>query len=171
MEKKKKLSDSEFMEFFIDELQDIYGAEQSLTRFLPELYAASSGEELQGAFERHTKETRKHIEMLERTFYLLGEAPKPKPCEAMEGLMREASGIIKQTEAGSYTRDAGLILAAQKIAHYTIATYGTLRIFARHMGENGVSQLLDKILENNKKTDVELTLIAENHVNALAVAE
>ena len=171
MKRERKLNDSEFMEFFIDELQDIYGAEKSLDKFLPEMHEASSGEELKGAFERHMKETRKHIEMLERTFDMLGEAPRAKPCEAMEGLMREASSVIEDTEEGSYTRDAGLILAAQKIEHYGIATYGTLRIFARHMGENGVSQLLDKILENEKKTDVELTLIAENHVNALAVAE
>lgn len=171
MKREKKLSDSEFMEFFIDELQDIYGAEKSLYKFLPKMRAASSGEELQGAFEKHIKETNKHIEIVERTFGLLGEEPKSKPCEAMEGLLREAASVIEDTEEGSYTRDAGLILAAQKVEHYAIATYGTLRIFARHMGENGVSQLLDKILENEKKMDVELTLIAENHVNALAVAE
>lgn len=101
----------------------------------------------------------------------MGEKPESKKCEAMAGLIKEADSIIEDTEKDSYTRDAGLVLAAQKTEHYEIASYGTLVIFAEQMEEKEVAKLLQKILAEEKNTDISLTLISENGVNKNAVQE
>lgn len=161
-----------FRKFFIDELKDILWAEQHLAEALPKLADASTSRELKAAFEKHTRETDRQIETLEKVFELMDERPQAKKCEAMAGLIREANDIIAQTDTDTYTRDAGLILAGQKVEHYEIASYGTLRIFALHMGEDKVAKLLTQILDNEKDTDVALTKVAEGHrINEMAVAE
>lgn len=161
----------EFREFFIDQLKDIYWAEKALHKALPELMEASTSKKLAQAFEKHTKETEEQIKIDEQVFELLGEKPEGKKCDAMEGLIKEANSVIKDTEKDSYTRDAGLILAAQKVEHYEIASYGTLVIFAKDMGEPEVARLLQKILDNEKETDVTLTTVAEEYVNERAAME
>jgi ferritin-like metal-binding protein YciE len=166
-----KMENSEFHEFFVDELKDIYWAEKHLVKALPKMQKASTSPELAAAFEKHTQETQQHIETLEQVFELLGEKAQAKKCDAMAGLLEEASGIIEDTDKGTMIRDAGLILAAQKVEHYEIATYGTLRVFAANMGHTDVEELLSQTLENEKATDVALTVIAENAVNEPAASE
>lgn len=166
-----KIEPSEFHEFFIDELKDIYWAEKHLVKALPKMKNAATSPELAAAFEKHTKETQTHIEALEEVFALLDEKPTAKKCDAMAGLLEEASGIIEDTDTGTMIRDAGLILAAQKVEHYEIATYGTLRVFAENMDRVDVAALLDQTLQNEKATDVALTEIAVSAINAEAAAE
>lgn len=166
-----EMKKSEFHQFFLDELKDIYWAEKHLVKALPKLQKAATSEELKKAFEKHTIETQMHIETAEKVFELLGEKAVGKKCEAMEGLLEEANSIIADTEKGSMVRDAGLILAAQKVEHYEIATYGTLRTFAEKMDHSAISKLLQKTLDNEKETDVALTKIAVNSINEQARTE
>jgi len=166
-----KMEDSEFHEFFVDELKDIYWAEQHLVKALPKMKKAATSPELAAAFDKHTTETQAHIATLEKVFGLLDENPAAKKCDAMAGLLEEANGIIEDTEKGSMIRDAGLILGAQKVEHYEIATYGGLRTLAATMGHQDVADLLQKTLDNEKETDEALTGIAENVVNNAASAE
>ena len=167
----EKAQTSEFREFFLDELKDIYWAEQHLHEALQELQQAATSRKLAGAFSKHIKDTEWQIKSVEKVFGMLNEEPKAKKCDAMAGIIKEAEKVIKDTEKDSYTRDAGLILAAQKAEHYEIATYGTLRIFANHMQRPDIRQELEKILENEKETDVTLTVIAENYINERASEE
>lgn len=166
-----KMENSEFHKFFVDELKDIYWAEKHLATALPKMKKASTSEKLASAFEKHTAETKTHVETLEKVFSLLEEKAVAKKCDAMEGLLAEAKSIMEDTEKESMTRDAGLILAAQKVEHYEIATYGTLIAFATSMGHSDVANLLQNTLSQEKATDVALTKIAVNSVNEQAVAE
>lgn len=166
MEKK-----SEFQKFFIDEIKDIYWAEKHLVKALPKMQKAATSKELAAAFEKHTQETQTHVETLEKVFEALGEKAVAKKCDAMAGLLEEGQSIIEDTDSDTMIRDAGLILAAQKVEHYEIATYGTLKAFARHLGNDEVTKLLNSTLENEKATDVALTKIAESYVNNEAAAE
>ncbi|HEY4193953.1 MAG TPA: ferritin-like domain-containing protein [Mucilaginibacter sp.] len=166
-----KLENSEFHEFFVDELKDIYWAEKHLVKALPKMRKAATSSNLAAAFDKHTQETETHIATLEKAFGLLDEKPAAKKCDAMAGLLEEASGIIEDTEKGTMIRDAGLILAAQKVEHYEIATYGGLRTLAASMGHDDVAELLQQTLDNEKATDETLTSIAESTINQEAVAE
>lgn len=166
-----KMEDLEFHDFFVDELKDIYWAEKHLAKALPRMQKAATSTELAAAFEKHSQETEQHIETLEQVFELLGEKAVAKKCDAMAGLLEEANGIIEDTDKGTMIRDAGLILAAQKVEHYEIATYGTLRTFAENMGHTDVQNLLQQTLENEKATDVALTEIAAGFVNEAASQE
>ena len=170
-EKTGKMENSEFHEFFVDELKDIYWAEKHLVKALPKMKKAATSPELANAFEKHTEETNTHIATLEQVFSLLEEKPQAKKCDAMDGLLKEADGIIEDTDAGTMIRDAGLILAAQKVEHYEIATYGTLVVFAQNMGHTKVAELLQFTLENEKASDAALTEVAESFINEEAAAE
>jgi len=167
----KEMRDSEFHQFFLDELKDIYWAEKHLAKALPKLQKAATSKELAQAFEKHTKETETHIQTIEKVFGLLDEKASAKKCDAMAGLVEEANSIISDTDKGTSVRDAGLILAAQKAEHYEIATYGTLRTFAEKMGHQEVASLLQQTLDNEKETDVALTEIAVNFINEEASEE
>lgn len=167
----KKMDNSEFHEFFVDELKDVYWAEKALAKELPKMQKAATSKELAKAFEKHTKETEGHIETLEKVFESIGEKAAAKKCEAMAGILEEGKGIIEDTEKDTMTRDAGLILAAQKAEHYEIATYGTLRVFAKHMDHKEAEKLLTEIQENEKATDVALTKLAEDFINEEAAEE
>lgn len=166
-----KMENKEFHKFFVDELKDIYWAEKHLVKALPKMKNATTSSELAAAFEKHTVETQTHIETLEKAFALLDEKPVAKKCDAMAGLLEEANGLIEDTGKGTMIRDAGLILGAQKIEHYEIATYGALRTLAAAMGHSDVADLLQQTLDNEKATDEALTSIAEGLVNAEAAAE
>lgn len=166
-----KMEDSEFHEFFVDGLKDVYWAEKHLVKALPKMQKAATSADLAAAFEKHTAETQTHIDTLEKVFTLLEEKAVAKKCEAMEGLLAEATSIIEDTEKGTHTRDAGLILAAQKVEHYEIASYGTLRTFAETMGHTEVAELLEATLENEKATDLALTEAAVSMINEQAAAE
>ncbi|WP_394358795.1 YciE/YciF ferroxidase family protein [Pedobacter antarcticus] len=165
------MQDSEFHQFFVDELKDIYWAEKHLVKALPKMKKAATSKELAAAFEKHTEETNTHIQTLEKVFELLDEKAQAKKCDAMAGLLEEADSIIADTDQGTLVRDAGLILAAQKVEHYEIATYGTLRTFAENMGHTDVVELLQGTLDDEKATDEALTGIAESFVNEQAAQE
>lgn len=168
---KDKKSGEEFRDFFIDELKDILWAERALLKALPKMRKAATGKELAASFDSHLAETEAQISTLEQVFDLMGEKPKTKKCDAMEGLISETESIIADTEKGSAIRDAGLILAAQKVEHYEIAIYGTLAAFADAMQEAKVAKLLRSILRDEKKSDKKLTTLALESVNEDASEE
>ena len=169
--KKSPVSDSLLEEFFHDGLKDIYWAEQHLVKTLPKMKKAASTQELQEAFEEHLQVTKTHVERLEQVFDLLGHKAQAKKCEAMEGLTKEGESIIEETEEGTATRDVGLIMAAQKIEHYEIATYGGLVQLAVTLEKNRAAEILDKTLREEEDTDQLLTFIAESHINIDAEEE
>ena len=157
--------------FFVDQLKDIYYAEQHLVKALPEMINAASSEELEDAFDNHLKQSERHVKRLEKVFKLLNKKPEGKKCEAIEGLTKEAKSIISETKEGSMTRDAALIIAAQKIEHYEIATYGGLVQLAITMDLHQAAELLDKTLQEEEDTDTTLTQIAETSINVKAENE
>src|SRR5690606_3818875 len=167
----KEMKESEFHQFFLDQLKDIYWAEKHLAKALPKLQKAATSKELQQAFEKHTKETEAHIKSVEKVFELLGEKASAKKCDAMEGLIEEANSVISDTDKGTSVRDAGLIIDDQKVEHYEIASYGTLRTFADKMSHDEVTSILQETLDNEKETDVALTEIAVNFINEEASEE
>ena len=157
--------------FFVDQLKDIYYAEQHLVKALPEMKNAATSEELEDAFDDHLKQTERHVKRLEKVFKLLKQKPEGKKCEAIEGLTKEAKSIISETKEGSMTRDAALIIAAQKIEHYEIATYGGLVQLAITMDLHSAAEILDKTLQEEEDTDTTLTQIAETSINVKAENE
>jgi len=161
----------EFKEFFVDGLKDIYWAEKHLTKALPKMQKAATSEELRNAFAEHLTVTQTQVSRLEQAFELLGAKAVAKKCDAMAGLVEEANGIIEQTEKGTSIRDVGLILAAQKVEHYEIATYGGLVTLAKTMGNEEMSALLEETLAEEKETDELLTTLAEGGINSAAAAE
>src|SRR6478752_8588795 len=140
----KENTTSYLQKFFTDQLKDIYYAEKELIKGLAEMKNASSTEELEDAFDNHSKQTERHIKRLEKVFQLIGKKAEGKKCEAMDGLLKEARNIISETEAGTLTRDAALIIAAQKVEHYEIASYGGLVQLALTMKLNRVADILEK---------------------------
>ncbi len=157
--------------FFISELKDIYNAEQQLLKALPELQQAATTEELEDAFENHLQQTKRHVKRLDKIFQLIEQKPEGKKCEAMEGLIKEAKKIINETKEGTMTRDAALIIAAQKAEHYEIATYGGLVELALTMRFNRAADLLEKTLDEEEEADELLTHIAERYINIEAEEE
>jgi len=157
--------------FFLDQLKDMYYAEQQLLKALNEMKSASTTEELEDAFENHHSQTQRQIKRLDKVFQLLKEKPEGKKCEAMDGLIKEAKTIINETKEGTMTRDAALIIAAQKVEHYEIATYGGLVQLAITLGKHRAASLLDKTLQEEEDTDRHLTDIAESYINFQAEEE
>jgi ferritin-like metal-binding protein YciE len=157
--------------FFIEELKDIYGAEKQLQKSLIKLKDAAVSPRLKKAFEDHNQVTIEQISRLEDAFKILGRRPQNKKCEAMDGLIEEANGVIKDTEKDTATRDVALIMAAQKVEHYEIATYGGLAQLALTLGLNNISELLKETLGEEKETDELLSEIAKNNVNYKASIE
>ena len=151
---------SDLRNTLIEELKDIYDAEKQLTKALPKLAKAAGHDELKSAFEDHLEETEDHVRRLEQVFEILGEQPKAKKCKAMHGLIEEGNELIKEEEG-----DAALICAAQKVEHYEIAAYGSLRTWAEMLGENDVAKLLEGTLQQEKQADEKLSDIAERAVN------
>jgi ferritin-like metal-binding protein YciE len=157
--------------FFMDSLKDLYWAEKHLTKALPKMKKAATTEELQDAIDHHIEQTQEHVARLEQVFHLLGKKAQAKKCDAMEGLVKEGESVIEETEDGSMTRDVGIIMAAQKVEHYEIATYGGLVQLANTMGNEEVADILSITLEEEKQTDLDLTEIAENNINWQAEQE
>jgi ferritin-like metal-binding protein YciE len=157
--------------FFIESLQDIYYAEKHLVEALETLESKATTQNLKQAFSEHRDVTMGHVSRLEQVFSIMGEDAKTRKCDAIKGIIKEADSIIDETESDTLTRDAALILAAQKAEHYEIATYGTLATFARTLGENQVADLLYETLEEEKDADEHLTEIAESFVNEQAMQD
>ncbi len=157
--------DSLLQTLFVDSLMDIYYAEKAITKALPKMNKAATSEELKQAFDEHLTVTKEQVTRLEEVFSSIGEKAKAKKCEAIEGIIAEGESIIKDTTEGTATRDVGLILAAQKVEHYEIATYGGLAQLADTLGHTEAAVLLRTTLEEEKETDVLLSGIAEDSVN------
>lgn len=156
---------SNLRKFFISALKDIYFAENAIIEALDKMQEAATTEELKDAFEDHQLQTKKHVSRLEKVFKLLDEKPEKKECEAIKGIIKEGEEIMKSTGDGSMTRDAALIIAAQKVEHYEIATYGGLVQLALTMGHDKAADLLEETLQEEEDTDYHLTEIAETSIN------
>jgi ferritin-like metal-binding protein YciE len=154
----------ELHELFLDELADLMSAEVQLTKALPKMAKAAQSEELAEAFRMHLEETENHVERLKQVFGSLDEKVKSKTCKAMKGLIEEGSELMKELK-GSSAIDAGLIAAAQKVEHYEIASYGSVRAWAEEMGHSEAVQLLEETLEEEKAADEKLTEIAQESAN------
>ncbi len=144
---------------YLDELKDLYNAEQQLVKALPKMAKAASNDELRQGFEEHLEQTRGHVERLQRIFEALDENPKGRKCAGMEGLVKEGSEIMDEDFDGA-VMDAAIIGAAQRVEHYEIAAYGTAAEFARILGESENVSLLEETLREEKETDEKLTELA-----------
>ena len=151
---------------YVQELRNIYDAEKQLIKALPKMAEAATSEELRSGFEEHLERTKGHAERLEQIFNELGEKPTGKKCKGMQGLVSEASELIDEDFEGE-VKDAGLISAAQRVEHYEIAAYGTVRAYATLFEEQNAVSLLEKTLTEEKQTDQKLTNLAEG-INAQA---
>src|SRR3989442_15401790 len=151
-------------ELYVDQLKDLYNAENQLVKALPKMAKASSSEELREGFEEHLEQTKGHVQRLEQIFKMLNENPKGKKCKGMEGLVEEGSEVM-QEDFEDALLDAALIGAAQRVEHYEIAAYGTVRAFAEELGESEHASLLEETLEEEKETDEKLTELAKQ-INA-----
>jgi len=156
---------------YVDELKDLYSAEDQLVKALSKMAKAATSPGLRAGFEAHLKQTSEHVARLEKIFDALGESPKGKHCKGMEGLIREGSEMIDENpEPGEL--NAGLIAAAQHVEHYEIAGYGCVRTYAKLLGENEAVTFLEKTLREEKETDVNLTKLAESiNVEAMKTRE
>src|SRR5579862_4021230 len=138
------MKESALKELYIDELRDLYNAENQLTKALPKMAKAANSEELRDGFQAHLKQTKGHVDRLEQIFKELGEKPTGKKCKGMEGLVEEGKEMIDEQEGDAL--DAGLISAAQRVEHYEIAAYGCVRTYAHLLGEKEAAQLLEQTL-------------------------
>jgi len=157
-------------QLYIEELRDLYSAENQLLKALPKMAKGASSEELKLAFENHLDQTKVHVERLEEIFERLNETPKGKTCQAMKGLVEEGSEILGEDGEESVL-DAGIIAAAQKVEHYEIASYGTVRTFAQLLGEDEAAELLQETLDEEGEADKLLTQLAQEIVNPEALFE
>src|ERR1700709_17275 len=164
-------AESALKELFIDEIKDIYWAEKHLASALPKLIKGATSEDLKQTIATHLEETKNHVTRLESAFASLGEKAAAKKCLAMEGLLKEAEELLSDTDKGTEVRDVAIISAAQKVEHYEIASYGTLRTLAGTLGYGEAQGLLDETLAEEKNADSLLTQVAENYVNEAAAAE
>ncbi len=155
---------------YVEELRDIYSAENQLLKALPKMAKGASSAELKQAFEDHLEQTKEHIERLDEIFDRLDEKPAGKTCKAMKGLIEEGSEML-EAEGEESVIDAGLIGAAQRVEHYEIAAYGTVRTFANLLGEEEAADLLQQTLEEESETDKHLSELAEEVVNQGALSE
>lgn len=152
----------------VDQLQDIYDAEQRLTKALPKMADAASDAQLKNAFQHHLTETQQQVKRLEQVFESLGKTTEAKTCEAMKGLITEGEEMVN-AKGDDRVRDAALIAAAQRVEHYEIAAYGTARQLARQLGHTNAAELLQQSLDEEGGADKKLTEIAEQSINRKAV--
>jgi ferritin-like metal-binding protein YciE len=155
-------------ELYIDELKDLYNAENQLLKALPKMAKAATSEDLSAGFEEHLEQTKGHVQRLDEIFKQLGESPKGKKCKGMEGLIEEGSEAIDEYDGELL--DAALIGAAQRVEHYEMAGYGTVIAFAEELGKSDHVELLNQTLEEEKQTDAKLTDLAGD-INAQANQE
>jgi ferritin-like metal-binding protein YciE len=151
-------------ELYVDELKDLWSAETQITKALPKMMKAATNPKLKKAFNSHLKQTERQIKRLERIFKEIDESPRGKKCVGMEGLIKEGQELIKEKPEPDVL-DAGLIAAAQHVEHYEIAGYGTVRTWARQMGEERHAELLQETLDEEEQTDRLLTDLAESEIN------
>jgi ferritin-like metal-binding protein YciE len=155
-------------DLYLEQLKDLYSAETQLVDALPTMAEAASAQDLKMGFNNHLKQTQEHVRRLERIFKDLGEDAKGETCEGMKGLIKEGSAMAKM-KGEDAARDAGLIAAAQRVEHYEIAAYGTVRTYAELLGHDQHVTLLEKTLNEEEETDERLTQLAESHINEEAL--
>jgi ferritin-like metal-binding protein YciE len=163
------MADKGLKELYIDELKDLYSAETQLVKALPKMAKSAASDELRRGFEEHLEQTKGHVQRLEQIFESLGESPKGKKCKGMEGLIEEGSEVAEEDYEGNIL-DAALIGAAQRVEHYEIAGYGTVRAMAEVLGEDEHVSLLTETLDEEKETDEKLTELAQE-VNTAGTPE
>lgn len=155
-------------DLYLEQLKDLYSAETQLVEALPKMAEAASARDLRQGFNEHLRQTQEHVRRLERIFQDLGDSPKGHTCEGMKGLVKEGEEMIKMRGEPSVI-DAGLIAAAQRVEHYEIAGYGTVRTYAELLGRSEHVALLERTLQEEEDTDEKLTQLAESHVNEEAL--
>ena len=153
---------------FVEELRDLYSAEKQILKALPKMMKAATAPELKAAFGAHLEETKGQVERLEKIFEELGKSPKGKTCKAMEGLVEEGSELMKE-DIEPAVLDAGLIAAAQRVEHYEMAGYGTVRTYAKLLENKTAAKLLQETLDEERATDEKLSTLAEGAINLQAV--
>ena len=156
-------------DLYLEQLRDLYSAETQLVDALPKMAEAASSADLQQGFKHHLQQTREHVTRLERIFKKHDEKPTGQTCQGMKGLIKEGEEMIK-SKSDAEVKDAGLIAAAQRVEHYEIAGYGTVRTYAELLGDEEAVKLLEKTLQEEEETDDKLTELAESHINAEAQA-
>ncbi|MFP4323595.1 MAG: ferritin-like domain-containing protein [Anaerolineales bacterium] len=154
-------------DLYVEQLRDVYNAENQLTQALPKMAKAAQSDELQRAFEQHLDQTKTHVQRLESIFNSMGISPQGETCEAMQGLIEEGEEIISK-DGDRHVKDAALIAAAQRVEHYEIAVYGTLCAFAKQLGRNDEHETLNTTLHEEKNTDSELNDLALGSINKSA---
>lgn len=156
-------------DLYVDELKDLYSAETQIVKALPKMAEAASSPKLRQGFEEHLRQTEGHVQRLEQIFEKLGKSPRGKACKGMQGLLEEGEELISE-EGASDVKDAGLIAAAQRVEHYEIAAYGSVRTFAQELGDNDAVRLLQQTLDEEAQTDEKLTKLATSGINEKATA-
>jgi len=170
-ENSRNMQENSLQELYVEQLRDLYNAEQQLVKALPKMAKAAQSEGLRQGIAAHLEQTKGHVDRLQQIFSAMDESPKGKKCAGMEGLVEEGEEVIKEHSSGGVL-DAGLIGAAQRVEHYEIAAYGTVRSFAELLGESQAVDLLQQILEEEKETDEKLTeLSKEINTQALSSAQ
>lgn len=154
---------------YIEDLKDIYSAEKQILQALPRMAKKTKNPELRKAFEMHLEQTRIQVERLDRIFEMLGKSSRGKKCKGMEGLIEEGKEMM-QEDMEPEVLDAALIAAAQKVEHYEIAAYGTVRTYANLLGEKEHARILQETLNEEGETDKQLTRLAESQINVEAMA-
>jgi ferritin-like metal-binding protein YciE len=161
--------DKDLNDLFLDTLKDVYFAEKQILKALPKMAKAAQSDKLRAAFEKHHGETEGQVERLEQVFELLDKPARAKTCDAIQGILDEGKEVMEEYK-GCEALDAGLLAAAQAVEHYEISRYGTLKQWALQLGMKDAARLLDETLQEEKKTDVSLTTLAEASVNLAAAA-
>ncbi|HEY1337295.1 MAG TPA: ferritin-like domain-containing protein [Bryobacteraceae bacterium] len=151
-------------DLYIAELQDLYDAEQRITKALPKMAEGANSPDLRSAFQEHLRQTQGHVERLERVFQKLDEPAKGRKCKGIVGIIDEGEDMMGE-DGPAAVCDAALIAAAQRVEHYEIAAYGTVRTYARRLGYQDQAQLLDETLQEEGETDKKLTSLAESYIN------
>ena len=155
------MQENSLQELYVEQLRDLYNAENQLVKALPKMAKAARSEALRQGFEQHLEQTKGHVDRLEQIFSAMDKSPKGKKCAGMEGLVEEGEEVVKE-QSSSEALDAGLIASAQRVEHYEIAAYGTVRSFAELLGENEAVDLLQQTLDEEKETDEKLTELAKD---------
>lgn len=158
---------SNLQELYVDELKDLYNAENQILKALPKMAKAASSPDLQDAFEEHLEQTRQQVQRLEQIFQKMGLPVKGKKCRGMQGIIEEGKELLDE-KLEPQVLDAGLISAAQRVEHYEMAGYGSCRTFAKLLGDNEAANLLQQTLDEEGQTDKKLTKLAESHINQQA---
>ncbi len=169
--KLKATDENALRDFLVDELKDIYFAEHEIMKGLTKMKDAATSDKLKKAIDLHYNQTKEQITRLEDVFGMFDEKPAKKKCEAIIGILKEGDSILEDTEEGSMTRDAAIIIASQKVEHYEIATYGSLAELARTIDREDVAEVLEATLSEEKETDVSLTILAVDKINEEAAQE